>query len=297
VSAPWSLADVPDQTGRTIIVTGPSPGGLGYFTSLELARRGARVVLAGRNPKKVAETADDIRREVPAAQLESLVLDLSSFASVREAASACEAFGPIDVLVNNAGVMAIPPSKTDDGLDLQLQTNFYGPFLFTGLVLPQLSASGHGLVVSISSVFHKLTRTVPPAPPRKQWAKWDTYFQTKLACLMFIYELDRRLRAAGLPVSAVAAHPGSSATQLQASSGSILAAATKALLQPADHGAWPVLEAVTGSLPGGTYVGPDGFLETRGRPEVVGSTKVSKDQAKQRALWAHAEQVTGIGYP
>ncbi|HEU5039046.1 MAG TPA: oxidoreductase [Nocardioides sp.] len=306
----WEPADIPDQAGRTVLVTGPTVGGLGQFTALELARRGARVVLAGRRPERVAETRAAIRAEVPDAALEELVVDLADLASVRRAAAEAAGLGPIHVLVNNAGVMAPPYSRTGDGLELQMATNHFGPFLLTGLLLPQLVASEDGRVVTVSSQMHRVARTAPLDDPRVQhgrYLRWPVYGRTKLANLLFTYELDRRLRRAALPVKALAAHPGFAATHLaangqygRASGGraSILDAAIKAVSpNSAGEGAWPTLMAATADLPGSTYVGPDGPFEWGGHPKVTTSTKQSYDETAQRRLWLLSEEVTGVRYP
>ena len=305
----WHVADIPDQAGRTIVVTGTTLGGLGHHTALELARRGGRVVLAGRNPGRLAETRATILDEVPSAELEELEVDLSDLASVRRAGEAATAYGPIDVLVNNAGVMGVSRQVTGDGLDLQLATNHFGPFLLTGLLLPQLVATGAATVVTVSSSMHRTARSAPLGDPhqhRGRYAKWHVYGQTKLANLLFTYELDRRARERGLPVKALAAHPGFAGTHLAAngqygrSSGgiaSILDATIKAVSQPAAHGAWPVLMAATADLPGGTYVGPGGLGEMTGHPQVVTSTGRSHDEDAQRRLWELSEQTTGVSYP
>ena len=306
----WELADVPDQAGRTVLVTGPTVGGLGQFTALELARRGARVVLAGRRPEKVAETRRLILDEVPDAELEELVVDLADLASVRRAAAEAAGLGPIDVLVNNAGVMAPPYHRTGDGLELQMATNHFGPFLLTGLLLPQLVASEDGRVVTVSSQMHRVARKAPlddPRQPHGRYQRWPVYSQTKLANLLFTYELDRRLRRAELPVKALAAHPGFASTHLAANGqygraqggrATILDAAIKAISpNSADEGAWPTLMAATADLPGATYVGPDGWFEWGGHPQVTTSTKQSYDETAQRRLWQLSEEVTGVRYP
>lgn len=307
---PWSLADIPDQSGRTVVVTGPTVGGLGHFTALELARRGARVVLAGRTPAKVGETVLTIRAEVPHAELEEVELDLSDLSSVRRGAAAIDQLGPIDVLVNNAGVMGTPYHRTADGLELQMATNHFGPFLLTGLLLPQLVASGRARVVTVSSQMHRIARRAPLEDPRVQqgrYQRWPAYGGTKLANLLFTYELDRRARRAELPVKALAAHPGFASTHLAAngqygrSSGgraSILDAAIKAFSpNTAERGAWPTLMAATADLPGSTYCGPSGLMEWSGTPEVVTSNKLSYDETAQRRLWQLSQETTGITYP
>ncbi|GAB6987117.1 oxidoreductase [Nocardioides pyridinolyticus] len=306
----WDPADIPPQGGRTILVTGTTVGGLGQFTALELARRGAHVVLAGRRAERVAETRAAILEEVPSASLESLVVDLSDLASVRRAAAEAAALGPIDVLVNNAGVMGTPYERTADGLELQMATNHFGPFLLTGLLLPQLVDSEDATLVTVSSQMHRVARKAPLDDPRVQHGRyqpWPTYAQSKLANLLFTYELERRCRRAELPVRALAAHPGFASTHLAANGqygraaggrASILDGAIK-LISPntPERGAWPTLMAATAGLPGGTYVGPDGFLEGGGRPRVTTSSRLSHDETAQRRLWQLSEETTGISYP
>ncbi|MCY7396144.1 MAG: SDR family NAD(P)-dependent oxidoreductase [Nocardioides sp.] len=305
----WRLADLPDQAGRTTLVTGTTLGGLGHHTALELARRGGRVVLAGRTRARLDETAASIGTEVRGALLETLPVDLSSLESVRRAARQAADLGPVDVLVNNAGVMATPRTRTADGLELQMATNHFGPFLLTGLLLPQLAASTAGRVVSVSSNGHRMARAAPLGDPlvaRGRYARWSVYAQTKLANLLFVHELDRRCRGAGLPVKALAAHPGLAGTHLSAngrfgrSSGgvaSILDAAVRGISQSAAAGAWPTLMAATADLPGGTYCGPGGLGEMSGAPQVTTSTALSHDEEAQRRLWEISEEVTGLRYP
>jgi NAD(P)-dependent dehydrogenase (short-subunit alcohol dehydrogenase family) len=305
----WQPADIPDQAGRTVLVTGTTLGGLGHHVALELARRGARVVLAGRNSERLEETRATIRAEVTAAELERLEVDLSDLGSVRRAAATAASFGPIDVLVNNAGVMGTSRQVTGDGLDLQLATNHFGPFLLTGLLLPQLLASKDAVVVTVSSNMHRVARAAPLGDPRVHrgvYRKWQVYGQTKLANLLFSYELDRRARAKELPLRALAAHPGFAGTHLAANGqygrsrggiATILDATVRAVSQPAAHGAWPVLMAATADLPGATYVGPGGLGEMGGAPQVVTSSAPSRDEDAQRRLWELSEQTTGISYP
>jgi NAD(P)-dependent dehydrogenase (short-subunit alcohol dehydrogenase family) len=310
VADTWTLADIPDQAGRTVLVTGTTLGGLGQFTALELARRGARVVLAGRRQERLDETRAAIAAQVPAADLPTLVVDLADLGSVRRAAAEVAGLGGIDVLVNNAGVMAPPYSRTGDGLELQMATNHFGPFLLTGLLLPQLVESGAGRVVTVSSQMHRAARRAPLGDPRAQrgrYWRWHVYGQSKLANLLFTFELDRRLRAAELPVKALAAHPGFASTHLVAngqlgrSSGgvaSILDAAVKAVSPSRpDQGAWPILMAATAELPGSTYCGPSRMAEWSGPPHVTTANRLAHDEDAQRRLWELSEQITGITYP
>ncbi|MEV7430863.1 oxidoreductase [Nocardioides sp. NPDC092400] len=305
----WTLADIPDQAGRTVLVTGTSVGGLGHHTALELARRGARVVLAGRTQAKLDATEQAIHGEVPHAELVKLVVDLADLGSVRRGAAEAAGLGAIDLVVNNAGVMGTPYSRTGDGLELQMATNHFGPFLLTGLLLPQLVASRDGRVVAVSSQFHRYARSAPLGDPRVQqgrYSRWPTYGQTKLANLLFTYELDRRLRRAELPVKALAAHPGFAGTHLAANGqygrsaggvASILDAAVRAVSQSAAAGAEPTLMAATADLPGATYCGPGGLQEMSGPPRVVASNRLSHDEVAQRRLWEISEDVTGVAYP
>lgn len=304
----WQVADIPDLTGSTALVTGPTTGGLGFHTALELARRGAAVTLAGRNPRKVTEATEGIRAEVPDATLSAITLDLADLASVRRAAAEAADIGPLDLLVNNAGVMAPPHSLTTDGFESQFATNHLGPFLLTGLLLPQLVESGDGRVVTVSSLMHRLARTAPLGDPRtpRSANRWVAYGESKLANLLFTYELDRRCRQGGLPVRALAAHPGFAGTHLavngqvpagQQRRGAILDATVRAVSQSAAAGAWPSLMAATADLPGGTYVGPSGPGQLSGRPRVVGSSGLARDEMAQRRLWEISEEAVGLEWP
>ncbi|MFC7359987.1 oxidoreductase [Nocardioides astragali] len=304
----WTTDDIGDLGGRTAVVTGPTLGGLGFHTALELARHGARVALAGRTPSKLEAAADAIGAEVPDASVDTLVLDLADLASVRAAAEAAGELGPIHLLVNNAGIMASPFHRTVDGLESQMATNHFGPFLLTGLLLDQLVASGEGRVVTLSSQMHRVARSAPLGDPRsrRRYRRWMVYSQTKLANLIFTFELDRRLRRAGLPVIALAAHPGLAGThlavngQLGSTEGrraAILDAAVKAVAQTAAAGAWPVLMAATADLPGGTYVGPGGPGQASGRPRIVGTAPLARDEMAQRRLWETSEATVGLSWP
>jgi NAD(P)-dependent dehydrogenase (short-subunit alcohol dehydrogenase family) len=304
----WTLAQLPAQTGRTTLVTGCTVGGLGFHVALELARRGGRVVLAGRSSGRLAAAEAAIRHEVSGAVLEQLVVDVADLTSVRLAGAEAGGLGPLHCLVNNAGIMATPYARTVDGFEQQLATNHLGPFLLTGLLLPQLVEGGDSRVVAVSSQMHRRARRAPIGDPRHQgrYSRWPAYAETKLANLLFTFELERRLRAADLPVRATAAHPGYSGTHLVAngrfgrSSGgaaSILDAASRAVGQSPAMGALPLLMAATDDLPGGTYCGPGGPGQMRGQPQVVGTSRFARDEHAQRELWAVSEQATGIAYP
>ncbi|HEX3931960.1 MAG TPA: oxidoreductase [Nocardioides sp.] len=301
----WTVSEIPAQTGRTVLVTGVSLGGIGHHTALELARAGARVVLAGRNPDRLAEAEDAVREQVASADLARLVVDLASLGSVRRAAE--ELAEPLDILVNNAGVMAPPYSATEDGFESQLATNHLGPFLLTGLLLPRVRAGGR--VVTVSSQMHRLARSAPLGDPREQprrYRRWPAYSRTKLANLLFTFELDRRLVAAGIEVTALAAHPGYAGTHLVANGrfgrprggvASILDAVNRRVAQSPAAGAWPTLMAATADLPGSTYCGPSGPGQAYGPPAVVGCTPLARDPETARRLWELSEAATGIRYP
>ena len=305
----WSLADMPDLTGRQALVTGAT-GGIGRHTALELARRGARVILAARSEEKLGTLADDLAHALPAASLVSVHLDLADLSSVRRTAARVSTYGPLHILVNNAGVMATPHRRTVDGFDLQMGTNHLGHFALTGLLLPQLVASGAARVVTVSSLVHRLARSVPLSDPRVHdghYNKWSAYAQSKLANLLFMLELDRRARRADLPLTSEAAHPGYAATNLtkvglrmdgRSTETSIIDAATRLLAQPSSMGALPVLMAATlPGLPAGSYLGPRGPGQVRGAPTFVRTTKYARDEAVAAALWRVSEQATGVSYP
>ena len=306
----WSVAGIPDQTGRTSIVTGCTVGGLGFHVALELARAGGRVVLAGRSADTLAAAERAVDAEVPGADLRQLVVDLSDLASVRRAGARAGSLGTVHCLVNNAGVMATPEQRTTDGFDLQLATNHFGPFLLTGLLLPQLVAAGDARVVTVSSQMHRTATRAPLDDPRRRgsgrYHRWQTYARSKLANLLFTFELDRRLRGSELPVIAVGAHPGYAGTHLVVNGqlgglggrgASILHAANRALAQPAAAGALPLLMAATADVPGSSYCGPGGVGEARGAPRLVGCSDRARDPRAQQALWELSERAVGLSYP
>lgn len=312
----WSLADLGDQTGRTFMITGVTSG-LGTHTARELLRRGARVILAARSSGKLDATARELHSEIRGAVTEQVLVDLADLDSVRRAAAQAADLGPIDVLVNNAGVMATPHRRTGDGLELQMATNHFGPFLLSGLLLPQLVAAAEASgeesrLVQVSSSMHRFAGSAPLGDPRTdadRHNRWTTYAQSKLANLLFTYEADRRLRAAGVPVKALAAHPGYAATQLLATgqvggirgsarrATALLDIAMKVASQPADMGALPTLMAATDDLPGATFCGPDGPQQLRGFPRIVGSSALARDEEAQRQLWEISEQTVGLTWP
>ncbi|MFL6133811.1 MAG: oxidoreductase [Nocardioidaceae bacterium] len=301
----WTPDQITDLTGQRALVTGVTSG-LGKVVVSTLAGRGAEVLMAARNQQKLGAAVEDVQARRPSATVRPLVLDLADQSSVRRAAEEAASYGPLHLLVNNAGVMAPPYQRTVDGYELQMATNHFGHFALTGLLLPQLVASGDARVVSVSSQGHRMARSAPLDDPRRQHAhyrRWPVYGQTKLANLLFVFELDRRAREAGLPLKALAAHPGVSATGLMRSgygtgpSGRILDAAFLAMGQPPEMGAMPILMAATADLPGTTYVGPGGLGGARGLPKVVGTSTLARDPEVARRLWEVSQDATGVVYP
>ena len=298
----WTTTDIPDQTGRTAVVTGANTG-LGYETAAALAAKGAHVVLAVRNVDKGNDAAARIAGASPGASVAVLQLDLTSLDSVRAAAETLRAdHDAIDLLINNAGVMFTPRSTTKDGFELQFGTNHLGHFAFTGLLLDRVLAAPGSRVVTVSSVGHRFARNgirFDDLQWEKDYSRVGAYGQAKLANLMFTYELQRRLQ--GTTTIAAAAHPGGSRTELTRNLPTVIGAATKLvepLFQGADMGALPTLRAATDpGVLGGQYFGPDGFGEQRGYPVVVASSRVSHDADAQRRLWAVSEQLTGVTFP
>jgi NAD(P)-dependent dehydrogenase (short-subunit alcohol dehydrogenase family) len=301
----WTPDRIPDLTGRRALVTGVTSG-LGAVVVSTLAAKGAEVVMAARNEQKLDAAVAAVRRDLPSATVRPLVLDLADQSSVRRGAEEAASYGPLHLLVNNAGVMAPPYQRTVDGFELQLATNHLGHFALTGLLMPQLLASGDARVVAVASQGHRMARTAPLGDPRREhgrYRRWPVYGQTKLANLLFTFELDRRARERGLPLKALAAHPGLAATGLLRTGHAgvpgvrILDAAFMAVGQPAEMGALPLLMAATADLPGGTYVGPGGPGEARGLPKVVMSSPLARDPEAARRLWEVSQEATGVVYP
>jgi NAD(P)-dependent dehydrogenase (short-subunit alcohol dehydrogenase family) len=291
-SPKWTSADLPSLSGRTVVVTGANSG-IGLIAARRLAGAGARVVLAVRDRVKGEQAAGTIEGE-----REVRELDLASLASVRAFADAWE--GDIDVLVNNAGVMATPERRTQDGFELQIGTNHLGHFALTNLLLPRIADR----VVTISSPAHRTgkLRLDDLNWERGAYQRWGAYGQSKLANLLFTLELQRRLDEVGSGVRALAAHPGYAATNLQSRTenplqNALMAVGNRVLAQSDEMGALPTLFAATQDLPGASYVGPDGFQEQRGHPTLVGRSAAASDLEAAKRLWTLSEQLTGVGFP
>jgi NAD(P)-dependent dehydrogenase (short-subunit alcohol dehydrogenase family) len=287
----WDVADLPDQRGRIVVVTGATSG-LGRATAAALAQAGAHVVLAVRDTERGERAAAGMTGSTEVRRL-----DLADLASVRAFASTWA--GSLDVLVNNAGVMAVPRGRTADGFETQLGTNHLGHYALTNLLLRHITDR----VVTVSSAAHRHGRIDLDDLnwEHRRYRRWAAYGQSKLANLLFTLELDRRLVEAGSPVRALAAHPGYAATNLQLRTGSILQtslmAVTNRLFAQSDAmGALPTLYAATQDLPGGSYVGPDGTGERRGHPTLVGRTAAASDAEMAKRLWDRSAELTGVAF-
>jgi NAD(P)-dependent dehydrogenase (short-subunit alcohol dehydrogenase family) len=287
----WSAADLADMTGRTVIVTGASSG-LGAATTQQLARVGAKVVLAVRNVAK----GEEIARSA-GGRTEVRHLDLADLASIRAFARAWT--GSVDILINNAGVMMLPKGRTADGFELQIGTNHLGHFALTNLLLPRITDR----VVTLSSHLHRGGR-IDIGDLNWEQRRYDpdrAYADSKQANLLFTLELQRLLEAARSRVRAVSAHPGIASTNLGAHLGGFRAMvaeiAVRFVAQDAEHGSLPTLYAATQDIPGNTYVGPAGLGHIRGAPMVMAPSKASQDRALAQRLWARSATLTGVHTP
>jgi NAD(P)-dependent dehydrogenase (short-subunit alcohol dehydrogenase family) len=303
----WTSNDIPDLSGKTIVVTGGNSG-IGYEAALEFARKRAKVILACRDLGKARTAAAQIVASAPTADVEVMALDLSNLASIRGFADAFHMrHQALDVLCNNAGVMAIPYRLTADGFEMQFGTNHLGHFALTGLLLDRLLTTKGARVVNVSSTGHRFGKIrFDDLQWRNGYSKWRAYGQSKLANLLFTLELQRRVDAAGAKLLSVACHPGYAATNLQAvgprmQGSSIMEYLTevgnKYLAQSAAMGAEPTeYAAVSPEVHGGDYIGPSGFAEQHGHPKKVGRSAAARDAASARKLWDVSEKLTDVHY-
>ena len=304
--AKWTATDIPDQTGRVVIITGANSG-LGYESALALARKGATVVMACRNAVQGQQALNRIKQAVPNAKLELASLDLSGLASVRAFGDSFKAsHDRLDVLMNNAGVMAIPRRETKDGFEMQLGVNHLGHFALTGLLLDLLLKTPRSRVVSTSSGLYVLGQlNLDDLQMKNKYKAWDSYGRSKLSNLLFAFELQRRLKAAGADVISLVAHPGFASTNLQGTSASASSNPITKFLTPignavfaqsATMGALPQLYAATASdAQGGQYYGPD-FLDWRGYPKLTHANAKANDPETARRLWEASEKLTQTHY-
>ena len=305
-TAKWTASQMLPQSGKTILVTGANSG-IGYQAALELARHGAHVLLGVRNPARGQDALQRLLREIPGGSAEFVELDVASLHSVR---SFAESFlhheRTMDILINNAGVMALPTRElTVDGFERQFGTNHLGHFALTGLLLPALSRAVAARVVSVSSLAHRNGKMdVANLQSERDYKPWDAYNNSKLANLLFANELDRRARAAGLPLLSVSVHPGISKTSIFANgpgAGDFKAKVVNLLapimMQDEAKGALPTEFAATDpGVRGGEYIGPDGLGEFKGYPKVVQPRPQALDVAAAKTLWQTSEKLTGVSY-
>jgi NAD(P)-dependent dehydrogenase (short-subunit alcohol dehydrogenase family) len=302
----WSIADIPDQSGKTFVVTGANSG-IGLEAVIALAGKGAHVVMACRSADKAKGAVDRVTKTHPSAKLAVRSLDLSSLASVRAFAETMQKeHAAIDVLVNNAGVMAIPRTLTADGFEMQLGTNHLGHFALTGLVLPLLAKARRARVVTVSSsVHHGGSMHWDDLMGERRYDKWSAYMQSKLCNQLFMYELGRRLAAPHPSIESLSCHPGYAATNLQSVgpkmekswTGAIFETGNAVFAQSAASGALPTLRAATDpSAKGGEYYGPRGPGGLWGAPVVARTSGRSRNETDAKRLWNRSMDLTGVRY-
>lgn len=294
----FKLTSMPSQEGKVAVVTGANIG-LGYETALGLAKKGSKVILACRDSEKGEKAMRKILKSVPEASVEIILIDLKNLDSVHGFA---EEFlvkhDRLDFLILNAGIMAPPFSKTRDGFESQMGVNYFSHFLLTNLLFPVIKKTKNARIISLSSIAHKNGKIdFENLNSQKSYSKWGAYGQSKLACLMFAYELQRRIDNEKLKIRSVAAHPGLSSTNLSQhlpKIGQLLFGLSSLIGQDAKSGAMPTLmAALEPSLDGGEYIGPTGFMQAKGDPGLVESSDRSHDISVAQKLWAVSEKLTG----
>ncbi len=302
----WTVADIPSQAGKLAVVTGANSG-IGWHTALELARAGGEVILATRTEAKGREAVELIRRQLPQAKVRAEVLDLANLQSVLAFAAKVGGEAKLDLLVNNAGVMAVPQRETTtDGFELQFGTNFLGPFALTGLLMPALQRATSPRVTTVASGAANMGMrriNFDDLQWERSYGPWKAYCQSKLADIMFMLELARRCAAAGIKLLSNAAHPGYARTNLQTSGpgprNSIEKIIEKIMAsfmsQDAAAGALPTLRAATAmDADQGSYYGPDRMFQLKGDPVLAPVPKPARDEAASRKLWEVSEKLTGV---
>jgi len=298
-----NIDKLPNQKGRTMVVTGANSG-LGYETTLALAKKGAKVIMACRNIAKANAAKEKIQQQVPNADLDVMEIDLSSLQSVRKFAKDYQnKYTTLDVLINNAGVMAPPYTKTEDGYELQLGANYLGHFLLTGLLLDTIVKTPQSRVVTLSSLVHKDGKiNFDDLQSEKEYNAMKAYSQSKLACLIFSFELQRRLEKAGNHQTiSTASHPGIADTELSRNMPKLIYYFAKYTIAPffthaPVEGAKPTILAAIGEAKGGEYFGPTGFREMKGKASKATFTDLSKDEAVAKQLWEVSEKLVGLKF-
>ena len=290
---------LPSQTGKIAVITGGNRG-LGLEIAKALARADAQIVLACRDPKKAKAAVAQIQLIAPDCKIETMELDVADLGSVRRFAETFnERHAKLDLLIHNAAAIMVPQGKTRDGFETHLGTNHLGPFALTGMLLDKLNAAGAARVISMASLAHTLTKGLDPDDPaleKRPYTEMDAYGRSKLAALLFTYELQRRLKKSGSRVLALAAHPGYAATNPDLG-GFWMRLATRMFAQPAASGALPALYAATApNVQGGDYYGPGGFKELGGKPKKVDSSPTARDPALAQRVWEMSERLTNVRY-
>ena len=303
----WTTEDIPNLKGKTALVTGANSG-LGYHTALELARKGAHVIMACRNASRAQAALDQILAEVPNASLELMTLDLASLASIRSFAETFQSkYSQLHIQINNAGVMDIPRRQTADGFEMQFGINHLGHFALPGLLLNTIRSTPGSRIVTVSSMMHQSGAiNFDDLMGEHRYDSWGAYSQSKLANLLFAYELQRKLDERQSSTLSLAAHPGYAATNLQFVGAEMRGSVVQRWMmgtgnflfaQSTAQGALPELYAATApQVEGGAYIGPDAWGGSRGYPTVVKSNAKSHDQAVAQRLWQVSEQLTGVIY-
>jgi NAD(P)-dependent dehydrogenase (short-subunit alcohol dehydrogenase family) len=294
----WAIDQLLPQPGKVAVVTGGNSG-LGYETALGLAKKDVEVILACRNLLKAEEAKSKIMNHYLRAKIKCMKLDVSRLREVKEFAAQFQLqYKKLDLLINNAGIMMSPYKVTEDGFENQLATNYLGHFALTGLLLPTLTSTPGSRVITLSSLSYKWAEIeFEDLQAQKVYSRRKAYGQSKRACLMFAYELQRRLAAGGYNTLSVAAHPGLSKTNLDQYFPALIRPLGSLFLQPAEKGALPVLyAALEKDLKGGEFIGPDGFQEMRGYPTRVDSDEYSKDEDVAQRLWKASEALTKVAY-
>lgn len=304
----WNYDDIPDQSGKNFIITGANSG-LGLSTTKGLAAHGATVIMACRSQEKADEASDEVRKEYPDANLEIMLLDLSSFESIKQFAESFKAkYSQLHGLLNNAGIMQPPFRKTEDGLELQMGINHFGHYLLTGLLLDTIKSTPGARVVLQSSGAHALTKGInfEDINNEEKYSRTNVYAQSKLANLLFANELDRKFKSHNIDAIAVGVHPGYTATNLQSSGPAVggssmfsrIYKVTNLLFaQNVDKGALPLLYAAVGpDVKGGDFIGPGGFRSLRGHPKRVKAKNTAYNDEAAQKLWEISEEKTGLVY-
>lgn len=294
----WSIEQVPSQRGKIAIVTGANSG-IGYEVTLGLIKKGFEVIMACRNIKKAEEAKVKILQQYPAAKINLMKIDTSSLKEVKKFADQFKSqYQNLHLLINNAGIMMSPHKVSEDGYENQFATNYIGHFALTGLLLPILTSTAGSRIISLSSLSYKWSEIIfDDFHFKKGYSKTKAYGQSKRACLMFAFELQRRLSAAGHETLSIAAHPGLSKTNLDQYYPALIRPLGNLFLQPAAKGALPILFAsLDKDLKGGEFIGPDGFQQMRGYPTIVQADEYSNNKEVAKRLWTESEKMTSVSY-